>query len=216
MWKFPQPYLATMFTNNSVKRNELMLATHTRSCIIWYANVHQTLISPSRLTQFQVEETLFIFNLKPVDQNEKDSQNLPTQREPSRSAVSPGEMLWELGSVCRVGVPLPQTSELPFHCRNSQQWAGSGLCLCWEEKKSARMIFFMVFQYIPFWWKLASIHFGPQWCHLSNYYSSELNHAPVDRKVNLFPRRPTSNQEATYLHCRSWLCVIMLPQQLGS
>lgn len=82
-----------MFTNDSVNRNELMLATHTRSCVIWYANVHQTSISPSRLTQFQVEEILFIFNLKPVDQNEKNSQNSPTQCELSLSAVSPGEML---------------------------------------------------------------------------------------------------------------------------
>lgn len=144
MWKFPQPYLTMMFTNNSVKRNELMLATHTRSCVISYANVHQTSMSPSWLTQFQVEETLFIFNLKPVDQSEKSSQNPPTQHEPGRLAVSSGEMLWELGSVCWVWVPLHQTSELSFHCWNSQKRAGSGLCLCWEGKKSTRMIFFMV------------------------------------------------------------------------
>ena len=44
---------------------------------------------------------------------------------------------------------------------------------------------------------------GPQWCHSSNYYSSELNYAPMDRKVNLSPKSPISTQEGAYLHCRS-------------
>lgn len=37
--------------------------------------------------------------------------------------------------------------------------------------------------------KTSSIHFGPQWRHLSNYYSRELNHVPMYRKVNLFFQR---------------------------
>ena len=108
-----------------------------------------------------------------------------------------------------------QILELTFHCWTSQKWAGLELSLWWG-RGECKNVLFPSFAAHGFSNGNQQHSPGPQWCHLSNYYSSELNYAPIDRKVNLFPKSPISTQEGAYLHCRSWLCVIMFPQQLGS
>lgn len=80
----------------------------------------------------------------------------------------------------------------------------------------ASMFFFMVLAAHGLLPKTSRIPFGPQRCHLSKHYSSELNHTPMNRKVNLFLKSPVSTQEGAHLLCRSCLCVIMFPQQRHS